>query len=284
MVTKQAPKVALGVASYGRQEPAWWVQGFDALGLLWKEGIEYTKTYHSGVSNTDINRNRVVDDFLKEENNPAEWLMWVDADNPLPIGAIHRLLSLNKEVVSGLYYSGTIDQEMSPIAYVRNKQGAYNSLKMVRPFWEPGEILQVDAIGMGCLLTHRSVYETIQKDFTMYQRYAGGLIALKNSQVHGEIPTDPNMGNPYANTVRKGIYYEPIVQVSHKDPKFPFFMCQFMRTEDMHFCELVRDKHEIWLDTSVEVPHNKPVNWKGEHYRFTENLVPDPSPQEVDYV
>lgn len=277
------PKIALGIAAYGDQPSQWWRQGFDAIGLLWREGIEYTKTYHSGGSNVDINRNRIVDEFLNEEDNPAEWLMWIDADNPPPIGAIHRLLSFDRPAVSGLYFSGTIDQEMSPIAYIRNKQGAYNSLKSIRPNWEPGELLQVDAVGMGCFLTHRSVYEKILEDFTMYQRYSGGLIALKNSDIHGEIPEEPAK-HPYANQVRKGVYYEPIVQVSHKNPVFPFFMCQFMRTEDMHFCELVRDSQEIWLDTSVEVPHVKDQAWKGSHYRMIENLVPDPTPKEMDIV
>jgi hypothetical protein len=277
------PKVALGIAAYGHQSPRWWKQGFDAIGLLWKEGIEYTRTYWSGGSNVDINRNRIVDEWLEDEENDAEWLFWIDADNPPPIGALHRLLSLDKPMVSGLYFSGTIDQEMSPIAYIRNKQGAYNSLKTVRPNWERGEILQVDAVGMGCFLSHRDVYEQIKKDFSMYQRYSGGLIALKNDQIKGEIPEEP-VKHPYANQVRKGLYYEPLVQISHKDPKFPFFMCQFMRTEDMHFCELVRDKHEIWLDTSVEVPHVKDQPWKGEHYRFSEGLIPDPNPKDVNYV
>lgn len=283
MVTK-FPKVAIGIAAYGRQEPTWWRTGFDSIGALWREGIEYTRTYHQGGSNVDINRNRIVDDFLKEDTNPAEWLMWIDADNPPPIGAIHRLLSFGQPMVSGVYFSGSIDQEVNPIAYIRNKEGAYNSLKDIRPLWEPGELLQVDAVGMGCFLTHRSVYEKIAEDFGMYQRYSGGLIALKKSQIVGEIPDSPNLKHPYANKVKKGLYYEPIVNITHKNPVFPFFMCQFMRTEDMHFCELVRDSHEIWLDTSVEVPHLKTFALKGAHYRGTESLIPDPEPKEVDIV
>ena len=251
------------------------------IGNLWREGIEYGRTFWSGGSNVDINRNNIVKSWLDEST--AEWLFWIDADNPPPVGALHRLLSLNKPMVSGIYYGGTIDTEMVPIAYVRNQQGAYNAIDKVRPNWEKGELLQVDATGMGCFLTHRSVYEKIQEDFTMYQRYSGGLIALKNDQIHGEIPIEP-VKHPYANQVRKGLYYERIVEVSHADPKFPFFMCQFMRTEDMHFCELVRDSHEIWLDTSVEVPHIKDQPWRGQHYRFNKGLIPDPNPKEVDIV
>lgn len=276
-----SPLVSLGIAAYGHQSPRWWIPGFDSIGNLWKEGIQYDRTFWSGGSNVDINRNNIVEAWKKESK--AEWLFWIDADNPPPIGALHRLLSLNKPMVSGVYYSGTIDTEMVPIAYIRNKQGAYNAIDKVRPNWEKGELLQIDAVGMGCFLTHRSVYEQIEKDFSMYQRYSGGIICLKNDVVRGDIPIEPAK-HPYANMVRKGIYYEPLVQISHTDPKFPFFACQFQRTEDMHFCELVRDSHEIWLDTSVEVAHIKDQPWQGHHYRFNKDLVPDPSPQEVDVV
>jgi hypothetical protein len=277
-----SPKVSLGIAAYGHQSPRWWVTGFDAIGNLWKDGVQYDRTFWSGGSNVDINRNNIVAQWLKEST--ADWLFWIDADNPPPVGALHRLLSLGRTMVSGVYYGGTIDNEMIPIAYVRNQEGAYNAIDKVKPNWEKGELLQVDAVGMGCFLTHRSVYEKILEDFSMYQRYTGGLIALKNDQIKGEIPDLPNLKHPYSQMVRKGLYYEPIVQVSHKDPKFPFFMCQFMRTEDMHFCELVRDSHEIWLDTSVEVAHVKDQPWNGQHYRFNKGLIPDPSPQEVDIV
>jgi hypothetical protein len=255
----------------------------DSIGNLWREGIEYDRVYWSGGSNVDINRNNIVDEWYEEAK--SEWLFWIDADNPPPVGSLHRLLSLQKPMVSGVYYGGNIDtEEMIPIAYVRNFEGAYNAIDRMRPDWEKGELLQVDAVGMGCFLTHRSVYQKIRDDFSMYQRYTGGLIALKNDQIRGEIPEVANTKHPYSQMVKDGLYYEPIVQVTHKNPKFPFFMCQFMRTEDMHFCELVRDSHEIWLDTTVEVAHIKDQPWQGRHYRFRKGLVPDPNPVEVDYV
>lgn len=271
------PKVGLGIVSYGPQEPRFWKQLVESTAHLYKDGIEFDQIYHSGNSQTDINRNNVAHEFME---NKSEWLMWVDADNPPPIGALHRLLSLQLPAVSGVYFSGVPDAKMGMIAYVRNKEGAYNSIAEVRD-WEKGEVLQVDAVGMGCFLTHRSVYEQIQKDFSMYQRYSGGLIALRKDHINGEIPAKPNLVE-HAMTVEDGIFYEPIIQVTHNKPKFPFFMSQFMRTEDFHFCEMVRDSQEIWLDTSVEVPHIKSTPITGAHYRSSERQVPDKTPQEVD--
>jgi len=250
---------------------------------LYKDGIEFDQIYHSGVSNTDINRNNVVHDFL--EKKTSEWLWWIDADNPPPIGALHRLLSLNLPAVSGVYYSGQPEGEMGMIAYIRNQQGAYNSVARLRDF-EKGELLQVDAVGMGCFLTHRSVYEDIESQYEMYQRYSGGLLAVKKENVIGEKPDmDAPLEHENALKVVDKMLFEPIVQVTHANPKFPFFMCQFGRTEDMHFCELVRGSgHEIWLDTSVEVPHVKDLPITGAHYRVNQRQTPDPTPQEAEVV
>lgn len=275
------PKVGLGIPSYGPQSPRFWKQLVEMTAYLYKDGVEFDQIYHSGVSNTDINRNNIVDEFL--EKSTAEWLWWIDSDNPPPIGALHRLLSLQLPAVSGVYFSGTAATEMGMIAYVRNKQGAYNSLNKVRQY-EKGELLQVDAVGMGCFLTHRSVYEKIQEDFAVYQRHSGGMMVIRKDQVSGEEPSLVEPEHEYSKQMVDGIFYEPMVQVTHTKAKFPFFMCQFMRTEDMHFCELVRDSQEIWLDTSVEVPHVKDLPITGENFRHFLKEIPDPTPQEVDVV
>jgi hypothetical protein len=276
------PKVGLGIVSYGPQSPRFWKQLVEMTAYLYKDGIEFDQIYHSGVSNTDINRNNVTDEFLKEST--AEWLWWIDADNPPPIGALHRLLSLNLPAVSGVYYSGQPEGEMGMIAYIRNQQGAYNSVSRMRD-WERGELLQVDAVGMGCFLTHRSVYEKILEQYAVYQRYSGGMLVIKKDDVVGSEPTLEPPEHEHSQKMVDGLFYEPMVEVTHSKAKFPFFMCQFMRTEDMPFCELVRGSgQEIWLDTSVEVPHVKDQPITGAHYRANQRQIPDPLPQEVDVV
>ena len=68
-------KVDLGIAAYGHQSPRWWLTGFDTIGNLWQEGIEYGRTFWSGGSNVDINRNNIVDQWLDESTN--DWLFWI---------------------------------------------------------------------------------------------------------------------------------------------------------------------------------------------------------------
>ena len=272
----QKPKVALGIVSYGPQSPLFWIPLADFTGKLYQDKVDYMGIHHSGVSNTDSNRNVVVKMFLEGE---AEWLFWIDADNPPPQRSLRRLLSHNQPAVSGLYYGGEPGGRLFPVAMIRIPGGAYSNLRKVRD-WEKGEILQVDAVGMGCFLTHRSVYEKILEDFEYFQRSSGGLVVLRKDKIHSL----EGSSNPYAGTVRKGLYYDPVRPATLDNPKFPFFISQYNRTEDMPFCEMVRDSHEIWLDTSIEVGHVKEIAMDGEDYRNGEGLIPDPTPTEVQIV
>lgn len=274
MVAK--PKVALGIVSYGPQDPDFWIPLSDFTGKLYQDGVDYMGIHHSGASNTDTNRNVVVKQFL---DGKADWLFWIDADNPPPQRSLRRLLSHKQPAVSGLYFGGKPSERLFPVAYISIPGGAYANIRKVRD-WEKGEILQVDAVGMGCFLTHRSVYEKIQEDFVYFQRASGGLLAILKSKVKS-IESKPN---PYAGTVRKGLYYDPVKPAQLSNPKFPFFISQYNRTEDMPFCEMLRHKHEIWLDTSIEVGHVKRKALDGEDYRDAEAQIPNPDIQEVDLV
>lgn len=272
------PSVSLGIVSYGPQSPQFWIPFAEFTGKLYQDKVDFGRVCHSGVSNTDTNRNVVVKQFLEESN--SDWLFWIDADNPPPQRSLRRLLSHQKPAVSGLYYGGKPTERLFPVAYVKIPGGAYNNIRKLRD-WEPGEILQVDAVGMGCFLTHRSIYEQIQEDFTYVQRESGGLLAILKENVKS---MEGKGRNPYAGTVRKGLYYDPVKPVALDKPKFPFFISQYNRTEDMPFCEMLRHSNEIWLDTSVEVGHVKEKSLVGEDYRDGEDYIPDPRPQEVELV
>jgi hypothetical protein len=208
---------------------------------------------------TDHNRNLIVDDFLKTE---AEWLFWIDADTVVPVGAINRLIATGKTLVSGLYY-GKNDPH-PPIAYYSHN-GAYKPIdKGVR--WEKGEILPVDAAGMGCMLTHRSVFEDIKNNHTVLQANGGGLTVVENKNIIGEI----------TNTIRHkddgkvigGKLQVRLIPPTLENLKFPYFALEHGRTEDLWFFELASHvEHKCYLDTSVECGHLRPVAFTGAEYR-----------------
>ena len=278
-MTKAKTKVAIGIPAYGPQQPSFWVPYSESIASLHRYDIDFAGTYWQGSSAVDINRNMIVHDWYEEER--SNWLWWIDADNPPPIGALQRLLDLNKPLVSGTYYSTQHEETVSPIAYRRdNRTGLYYALP--ESAFEKGEILQVDAVGMGCFLTHRKVYEGIMERYTAFLRVYGGALVIRTDLVKDEVPSTIAK-HPYAGQIRKGIHYEPIVKNTLPDAIFPFFLAQHTRTEDMHFCELARNiGYEIWLDTSVEAPHVKESAVTGEDFR--DQKRPDSVPQDIEHV
>lgn len=132
-------------------------------------------------------RNAIVDVFLK---SPLEWLLSIDDDMIVPVGsadvlrsytgwelpepfasfhALDRLMSHGKTIVGALYFGR--QSLKSPPVYnegMSNKQeaeyarkGPYDLIKPTR--W----------VGTGCLLTHRSVFEDIEKRFPKLARLEG---------------------------------------------------------------------------------------------------------------
>lgn len=274
-------KIAIGVAAYGPQVQVWWASLVNLVAAFPQLDISFGGLVASGVSNTDVNRNSIAHFFINDTD--AEWLLWLDTDNTPPPGAIKRLLDTGKMIVSGLYYSD-VEGTITPIAYLRKPNGAYAQLDDIYQ-WERGEIVPVDGLGMGYCLTHRQVYLDIMENFVLLQRQGGGLIAIHKEDIRDKDIVDGTK-HPYAGKLHKGIYYEPILPVQVFEPKFPFFLCQYGRTEDFWFWELVRRiGYNVYLDTSIEVGHVKPMALTGEDYRkFRMGITPEMSMvQDISY-
>jgi GT2 family glycosyltransferase len=112
-----------------------------------------------------LGRNLLVKQFLSLD---FDWLLSVDTDIVFSTDTVSRLLRLadpvNRPVVSALY-SVFIDGQRYPAAYI-NQADEGEPLDVV-PISEVEAYLDaqhVFAIGAGCMLVHRSVFETIRKD------------------------------------------------------------------------------------------------------------------------
>lgn len=148
-----------------------------------------THAVDNGIEMTDVGvtertliqsaRNILVDGFLKTD---AEWAFWMDADMILPRDVIPRLLATAKakeaKFVTGVYYQRVGDH--LPVLWVKEAQGTDGSKIRVRV--EEGDLaaeayrhlhvapspgatapFAVDVCGFGCVLTHRSMFETIPR-------------------------------------------------------------------------------------------------------------------------
>lgn len=193
----------------------------------------------------DVARNRIARQFLDSE---ADWLMWIDADNTLPAGAVETLLDGGRKLTSGLYVNRL--QDSVPVSYIHDGRG-YRSMSL----WRRGEIVRQDAAGMGCVLVHRSVFEDIENAYRVFEGANGRLRAIHKDDLQGAV-----LDTAEADTDGKlvdGVFHERLRQ-ARGDYNFPFFVLEAGRTEDMHFFELAkRVGHNLWVDTSVEVGHQR---------------------------
>lgn len=237
-------KICLGLPAYGAQTPNWWKPLLIQVSELYKQNIELVDILDATVMATDYARNSISYRFLDTD---AEWLMWIDADNTLPLGTIRRLLDTGKSLVTGVYVSRV--GEVKPIAYHRYSDGTYENI----PEWRRGEIIPVDAAGMGATLTHRSVFEDILKDYRVLSRSSGGLLTVRKDGIIGDIFDDA--AEPNDGKVVNGVLQERVYQ-TRKKLRVPFFYLEMGRTEDFPFYEMAKSVgHQLWLDTSVEVGH-----------------------------
>jgi hypothetical protein len=253
--------VSLGLPFYGKFDGEWVTQN-----LLWVSSLsknhEIRDIIAVGNMTADHNRNTIVSEFLKSD---AEWLFWIDSDTLVPVGAFERMVAQGKTMVSGLYYGK--NPPHPPIAYMAYN-GAFTPLdKMIK--WEKGEIVKVDAVGFGCMLTHRSVFTDILANYEVYQMPSGGIRPIHKSDILGDVETTEGVRHhEHDGKVYKGQWRIRLKKPSLADLKFPFFMVDHQMTEDMFFFPMAaRCGHVPYLDTSVECGHLRLDPYTGAKYR-----------------
>jgi hypothetical protein len=225
------------------------------MSTLPREGVEVAGILNASSMLTDSNRNIIVENFLKAS---AEHLFWMDADVSVPAGGVRQLLDSGKTMISGLYFLKQDNAE--PVAYWRDPE--HTGYKTIGLF-ERGDIIQVDAAGMGCMLTHRSVFEDIIKNYERWETPNGGDVLVHKADIKSKNHPRGSRGDDYK-------FVDDELRIRVRPPtcerRFPFFQFAFGRTEDMHFVEHAqRSGHALWLDTSVVCTH-----WGGRGYDYND--------------
>jgi len=268
------PKVAIGFPCYSVQPSEWW---FGVLDLLLAENhtaVEITTMIRSSSMLRDNNKNKAVEALLFEKKRPsdadinrniitskfmessADYLFFIDDDTLPPKGVMTHLISLGKQFVSGLYFLPS--EPYNPIAYIRNEEGFY------QPIWNyaKGTLQQVDSVGMGCAMIHRSVFEKIKEEHVIYKRPDGSIFPIHKSQI---TDTKPKFGSNHKAHISHGIFHIPVepVNIEEDGRPYPFFALEYSRTEDHFFCEMAEQVGiKPWLDTTIVCQHLK-IHGKG---------------------
>jgi hypothetical protein len=265
---ERIPVVDIGVACAPHQTPDWWSAVMGLILYTERSGeisIGKIRTVSSALpdhnknntigavkrrwSLTDANRNEVSKGFIGED---ADWIFWIDDDTVPPIDAILHLVKLGRPFVAGLYFLPR--KPFNPIAYKRHTDsGLYYPIYN----YPKGALMEVDSVGMGCTLIHRSVYEQIRDSHRLFERKNGALVPIHNDRVKN--PVFSKHQNPKQPYIRAGVYHEQMLPKQEDDDRnFPFYLLEHGRTEDHFFCELAESVGiKPYIDTTVVCQHWK---------------------------
>lgn len=284
------PRVDIGIACAANQIPKWWTPLMGNLLAEQRNGIEIGDIYAissalpdhskcniitSGVlytkrnQLTDSNRREITGRFL---DGKGDYLFFVDDDTTHPKGTLSQLLGLGRDFVGGLYFNPKPPH--NPIAYIRREDGFYDAFWG----WERGTLTQVDSIGMGCTLIHRSVFERIMEEHTVFQRPDGSMYPVHFSAIYDDDPYADGLIRPSIHVAGGWMHIKAAPVTDIEDTRaWPFFALEYGRTEDHYFCELAENVGiKPWVDTTITCGHWKSLETTYEDYqRQTEKLNED---------
>jgi GT2 family glycosyltransferase len=118
----------------------------------------------------DASRNLIVQHALEIG---YDYIMWVDSDMILPKNTLTTLMSHNKDIVSGVYAYKILGGENAVAK--RFKKDAVDTyedipLKEIR---ESEQLMEIDGVGFGCVLTKVDVFRNIKKPWFRYSPAMG---------------------------------------------------------------------------------------------------------------
>ena len=274
-------RIDIGIAANKNQDFQWWAAIVPEIARLVQTGrIEIGKmlvvstatpdwsknqisSYYLGPATTAENRTAIVAEHL---DGPSDAIWWIDDDTVPPAGALERLLAVEQaDIAAGIYYLRR--PPFNPVCYKRLSDRSYAPLYD----FQVGEILEVDSVGMGCTLVRRHVYERIKAGYRLFRRADTGTMKAVHRDAVVETRALAKQIKRHVGEVlvtdRGIVHVEEMHQVD-LPVGFPFYVMEFGRTEDHHFCEMARRVGcRIVVDTAVECSHYGTVAVTGEDFR-----------------
>lgn len=124
---------------------------------------------HLSIDGADIviARNILAHSFLKDDS--CDYVLFIDSDMAIDLAVIRRLLKAEKPLIGGAYSERRLDLQVYAAAMVeedndaRARALASNYTVQMKPGEKKisGGICPVDALGFGCVLIHRDVFQAL---------------------------------------------------------------------------------------------------------------------------
>lgn len=155
-----------------------------------------------GGYSVDVTRNNIAKYALE---NKYDYIMWVDSDIIVPKDTLVKLLSHNKDIVSGVYAYKTLGAKQV-VAKRFDSEGEYEDLT-ISEIRESKKLIKVDGVGFGCVLTKTEIFDKINYPWFVFTQESGEDIYLcRKAQNAGyEIYLDPTVLCGHIGTVNYNI-------------------------------------------------------------------------------
>jgi 2-polyprenyl-3-methyl-5-hydroxy-6-metoxy-1,4-benzoquinol methylase len=145
-------KLGICLPLYGALAPTFFINFLNRLHELYTNGRNYNvKIYMKVATVVDLARNELVNDAVKDG---CDYILFLDSDIIMPSGAIDKLIDMNVNIASGLYFSK--GKPYLPVARV---------LKGDKHFYledfEYNQIMDVAGVGMGICLIKTDIFKRI---------------------------------------------------------------------------------------------------------------------------
>lgn len=133
----------------------------------WREYDVGNRKLHAGAAHVpgsflENNRNAVVAKFLERD---AEWLLFIDTDIAFDVSVPYALVDTadaKERPILSAFYVGYLADGLWVVWFKKHGEVYRNlALSDMQP---EARVMEVDGVGMGCCLIHRSVFEKIRDD------------------------------------------------------------------------------------------------------------------------
>ena len=145
-------KLGICLPLYGAVAPNFFINFLNRLHDLYSNNRDYSVKVYMKVSTViDRARNELVKDALKDG---CDYILFIDSDIIMPKGSIDKLIDMNTDIASGLYFAKA--KPYLPVARV---------IKNTRHFYledfEYNQIMDVAGVGMGLCLIKTDVFKKL---------------------------------------------------------------------------------------------------------------------------
>ena len=130
----------------------------------------------SGMLPLDNARSHCLQKFIEISNHDDDRLWFIDADIIPPMKGLDVLMAHDKDVCGLLCFMMKPDDSGQPVPLPVAVR--YDENKQYRVYFDGKGLTEVDALGGGCIMTKRKVFEAIKSRPYVFHYYPNGELSL----------------------------------------------------------------------------------------------------------